>query len=104
MSTLARRVAQLSQLRADRAERVVVDGENILLVRDGDTVRAYAADCPHAGGPLEQGAVCNGRIICPWHKATFAVARITRSSGEQSAPVAMGTPPGPSADAAPSAS
>jgi nitrite reductase/ring-hydroxylating ferredoxin subunit len=70
----ARRVAQLSQLRADRAERVVVDGENILLIRDGDTVRAYAADCPHAGGPLEQGALCNGRIICPWHKATFQVA------------------------------
>jgi NADPH-dependent 2,4-dienoyl-CoA reductase/sulfur reductase-like enzyme/nitrite reductase/ring-hydroxylating ferredoxin subunit len=74
MSTLARRVAQLSQLRADRAERIVVEGENILLVRDGDTVRAYAADCPHAGGPLEKGALCHGRIICPWHKATFDVA------------------------------
>jgi NAD(P)H-nitrite reductase large subunit/nitrite reductase/ring-hydroxylating ferredoxin subunit len=74
MPTPARRVAQLSQLRADCAERIVVDDENILLVRDGDTVRAYAADCPHAGGPLEKGALCNGRIICPWHKATFDVA------------------------------
>jgi NAD(P)H-nitrite reductase large subunit/nitrite reductase/ring-hydroxylating ferredoxin subunit len=74
MPTIARRVAQLSQLRTDRAERVVIDDENILLVRDGDTVRAYAADCPHAGGPLEQGALCHGRIICPWHKATFDVA------------------------------
>ncbi|MEZ0604134.1 FAD-dependent oxidoreductase [Paraburkholderia sp. IW21] len=74
MPTPARRVAQLSQLRADRAERIVVDGENILLVRDGDTVHAYAADCPHAGGPLEKGALCNGRIICPWHKGTFDVA------------------------------
>ncbi|MFM0339707.1 FAD-dependent oxidoreductase [Paraburkholderia fungorum] len=74
MPTPARRVAQLSQLRPDHAERVVVDGENILLIRDGDTVRAYAADCPHAGGPLEQGAVCNGRIICPWHKGAFDLA------------------------------
>ncbi|MFM0075172.1 FAD-dependent oxidoreductase [Paraburkholderia sediminicola] len=74
MPTPARCVARLSQLRADRAERIVVDGENILLVRAGDTVRAYAADCPHAGGPLEKGALCNGRIICPWHKATFDVA------------------------------
>lgn len=73
MPTPARRVAQLSQLREDRAERIVVDGENILLVRNGDSVRAYAADCPHAGGPLEKGALCNGRIICPWHKATFDV-------------------------------
>ncbi|WP_345816397.1 FAD-dependent oxidoreductase [Paraburkholderia sp. PREW-6R] len=73
MST-ARHVARLSQLRADRAQRVVVDGENILLVRDGATVHAYSADCPHAGAPLEEGAVCDGRIICPWHKGTFDVA------------------------------
>jgi NADPH-dependent 2,4-dienoyl-CoA reductase/sulfur reductase-like enzyme/nitrite reductase/ring-hydroxylating ferredoxin subunit len=74
MPTIARRVAQLSQLRSDRAERFVVDGEAILLVRDGDTVHAYSADCPHAGAPLEEGALCHGRIICPWHKATFDVA------------------------------
>ncbi|NML35440.1 apoptosis inducing factor family protein [Paraburkholderia antibiotica] len=74
MSTTARRVARLSQLRADRAERVTVDDTPILLVRDGDTVHAYSADCPHAGGPLEEGALCHGRIICPWHKAAFDVA------------------------------
>jgi NADPH-dependent 2,4-dienoyl-CoA reductase/sulfur reductase-like enzyme/nitrite reductase/ring-hydroxylating ferredoxin subunit len=74
MPTTARCVAQLSQLRTDRAERVVVNDEKILLVRDGDTVRAYSADCPHAGAPLEEGALCHGRIICPWHKGTFDVA------------------------------
>jgi NADPH-dependent 2,4-dienoyl-CoA reductase/sulfur reductase-like enzyme/nitrite reductase/ring-hydroxylating ferredoxin subunit len=74
MSTNARCVAQLSQWQTDRAMRVVVDDENILLVRDGDTVHAYGADCPHAGGPLEQGAICGGKIICPWHKAAFDVA------------------------------
>ncbi|CAB3695416.1 FAD-dependent oxidoreductase [Paraburkholderia rhynchosiae] len=74
MPPTARHVAQLSQLREDRAVRVVVDDEKILLVRDGDTVRAYSADCPHAGGPLEQGALCHGRIICPWHKGTFDVS------------------------------
>lgn len=74
MPTTARRVAQLSQLRADRAERVIVDDQPILLVRDGDTVRAYGADCPHAGAPLEEGALCHGRIICPWHKSVFDAA------------------------------
>ncbi|MFB9127233.1 pyridine nucleotide-disulfide oxidoreductase [Paraburkholderia dipogonis] len=74
MPTTARCVAQLSQLRTDRAERVVVNDEKILLVRDGDTVHAYSADCPHAGAPLEEGALCHGRIICPWHKGTFDVA------------------------------
>ncbi|PRY08646.1 FAD-dependent oxidoreductase [Paraburkholderia sp. BL25I1N1] len=74
MPTTALCVAQLSQLRTDRAERIVVNDEKILLVRDGDTVHAYSADCPHAGGPLEEGALCHGRIICPWHKGTFDVA------------------------------
>ncbi len=51
-----------------------MDGEKIMLIRDGDVVRAYSADCPHAGGPLEEGALCRGRIICPWHKGTFDAA------------------------------
>ncbi|ACD19644.1 FAD-dependent oxidoreductase [Paraburkholderia phytofirmans] len=74
MPTTARCVAKLSQLRTDRAQRVVVNDEKILLVRDGDTVHAYSADCPHAGAPLEEGALCHGRIICPWHKGTFDAA------------------------------
>jgi NADPH-dependent 2,4-dienoyl-CoA reductase/sulfur reductase-like enzyme/nitrite reductase/ring-hydroxylating ferredoxin subunit len=45
----------------------------ILLIRSGDTVRAFGARCPHAGAPLEEGALCNGRLVCPWHKATFDV-------------------------------
>ena len=71
MSAVARHVIQLAQLPEDHATRVEVDGEKILLVRNGDTVHAYSADCPHAGGPLEEGALCNGHIICPWHKGTF---------------------------------
>ena len=74
MSAVARRVIQLTQLPEDHATRVEVDGEKILLVRDGDTVRAFSADCPHAGGPLEEGALCDGHIVCPWHKGTFDAA------------------------------
>jgi NADPH-dependent 2,4-dienoyl-CoA reductase/sulfur reductase-like enzyme/nitrite reductase/ring-hydroxylating ferredoxin subunit len=65
------KVATLSALRDDRGLRVEIGEEKILLVRDGDAVRAYSALCPHAGGPLEEGAVCHGRIVCPWHKGTF---------------------------------
>ncbi|WP_144153094.1 FAD-dependent oxidoreductase [Paraburkholderia sp. BCC1885] len=74
MSAVARRVIPLTQLPEDHATRVEVDGEKILLIRNGETVHAYSADCPHAGGPLEEGALCNGHIICPWHKGTFDVA------------------------------
>ncbi|MFF7710030.1 FAD-dependent oxidoreductase [Pseudomonas sp. NPDC007930] len=42
-----------------------------LLVRQGRQVDAFQADCPHAGAPLAGGAVCAGKLICPWHKAVF---------------------------------
>jgi NADPH-dependent 2,4-dienoyl-CoA reductase/sulfur reductase-like enzyme/Rieske Fe-S protein len=32
---------------------------------------AVEAECPHAKAPLAEGAVCNGRLICPWHAGTF---------------------------------
>ncbi|WP_250503060.1 MULTISPECIES: FAD-dependent oxidoreductase [unclassified Caballeronia] len=74
------KVARFADLSAGRGTRVCVKSEDkdakdipILLVRDGENVRAYTAKCPHAGGPLDEGAICNGRIVCPWHKGTFDV-------------------------------
>ncbi|WP_196801273.1 FAD-dependent oxidoreductase [Bordetella sp. FB-8] len=74
MPTSSHNVARFSQLRDGHPIRVVVEKENVLLIRDGDAVHAYAADCPHAGAPLEEGAVCHGHIVCPWHKGIFALA------------------------------
>jgi len=67
------RVASLADLRQDRGLQVEVGEKKIVLVRDGEAVRAYQGECPHAGAPLADGAVCNGHLICPWHKAEFAV-------------------------------
>ena len=66
-------VASLDQLEQLRPLRVQVGTEEIVLVRQGERVRAFQANCPHEGAPLEQGAVCGGLLICPWHKAAFAV-------------------------------
>ncbi len=30
--------------------------------------------CPHAAGPLEQGFIENGRIVCPWHGWSFPLS------------------------------
>jgi apoptosis-inducing factor 3 len=66
-------VATLTDLPDGATRSVEVDGEKILLIRDGQTVHAIGATCPHAGGPLEQGIRNGDRIVCPWHKATFCV-------------------------------
>ncbi|ALP64329.1 FAD-dependent oxidoreductase [Paraburkholderia caribensis] len=72
-NTSMQKVALLSDLADPGMKRVEVNGTQVLLIRRGDTVHAYSADCPHAGAPLEQGALCNGRLICPWHKGTFDI-------------------------------
>lgn len=66
-------VARFADLREDRGTQVEVGKLKLLLLRVGDQVRAYQAECPHAGAPLADGAVCNGYLICPWHKASFAI-------------------------------
>ena len=67
-----RQVTTLGAL-SDVPHVVELDGTRILLLRDGNEVRAFSATCPHAGAPLEQGAVCDGRLVCPWHKAMFDI-------------------------------
>lgn len=55
--------------------KAVKAGETeILLVHTEDgTMHAVEAKCPHAGAPLADGALCNQRLICPWHAGTFAL-------------------------------
>ena len=64
-------VARVADVREDRGLEVNLNDTPILLLRSGDQVRAFQGKCPHAGAPLAKGAVCHGRLICPWHKAAF---------------------------------
>ncbi len=43
----------------------------ILILRTGEDYRAFDAVCPHAGADLGKGVFCAGRVVCPWHHATF---------------------------------
>ncbi|MFO7892233.1 MAG: FAD-dependent oxidoreductase [Longimicrobiales bacterium] len=50
-----------------------LDGEQVLLYRDGDDVSAIGATCTHYGGPLGDGLVKDGTVRCPWHHACFSL-------------------------------
>ena len=55
-------------------KKVVKAGDTeVLLIQLAHTLVAVQPKCPHAGAPLEQGAICNDRLVCPWHMGTFAL-------------------------------
>ncbi|HXM05374.1 MAG TPA: FAD-dependent oxidoreductase [Chthoniobacterales bacterium] len=68
-------VARSAELRPGEMRVVEVSDKKILLLRtlDGQW-GAFSASCPHAGAPLQKGALCGTRLICPWHKSCFAAS------------------------------
>jgi nitrite reductase/ring-hydroxylating ferredoxin subunit/uncharacterized membrane protein len=65
--------ARLDELADGKPRRVEVNGTRILLVRRGDQVAALNEVCTHLGGPLAEGEVEAGSIVCPWHGSRFAL-------------------------------
>ncbi|MFI5286321.1 MAG: Rieske 2Fe-2S domain-containing protein [Candidatus Dormibacteria bacterium] len=53
---------------------VDVEGRKVLLTRVGGTVCALENTCSHAGGPLNEGTVEDGAVICPWHGSRFRLS------------------------------
>lgn len=55
--------------------RVVRAGGHLVAVFHlrGGRVRATQARCPHRGGPLVDGLVSDGKLVCPLHGRTFSL-------------------------------
>lgn len=51
--------------------RVLAGDVPVLLVRTNGTLRAMAATCTHAGGPLDEGEISGDCVVCPWHGSRF---------------------------------
>ncbi len=51
--------------------QVTVGGTDVLVARVGEGFHAVYAYCSHYGAPLAEGALSEGRVVCPWHHACF---------------------------------
>jgi nitrite reductase (NADH) small subunit len=63
---------------------VTLDGRRIAIFRAAGGWYALDAACPHMGGPLADGIVCDRAVICPLHDRRYDLA-----TGE---PLGAGTP------------
>lgn len=50
---------------------VTLDGRKIAVFRAAGGWYALDAACPHMGGPLADGIVCDRAVICPLHDRRF---------------------------------
>jgi nitrite reductase/ring-hydroxylating ferredoxin subunit len=67
------RLGSLESLRPRLPLPVELDGRRYRLVALGDEIVAHATTCPHFLGPLEEGAIADGCVQCPWHGYRFDV-------------------------------
>ena len=74
MSALATRfdLGSVDQIPRGEGRNFLVGGRRVAVFRARDGhLYATQADCPHKGGPLADGLVGNGALICPLHERRF---------------------------------
>jgi NADPH-dependent 2,4-dienoyl-CoA reductase/sulfur reductase-like enzyme/nitrite reductase/ring-hydroxylating ferredoxin subunit len=81
-------VAKVGDLQDGEMKQVSVEGGEILLVKTGGEISALGAYCTHYGAELQNGIVSEGRIVCPWHQASFCA-----KSGDVKEPPALNALP-----------
>ncbi len=47
---------------------------DVLVVRQHGRLCALAHTCTHLGGPLSEGTLKDGSVVCPWHGSEFALS------------------------------
>lgn len=67
------RVASEAEVEPGQLLEVFVDGQAIALANVGGQLHAIENTCPHAGGPLGDGALNGNSAVCPYHGWAFDV-------------------------------
>jgi nitrite reductase/ring-hydroxylating ferredoxin subunit/uncharacterized membrane protein len=66
-------VAVSSDVPENSMKRVQTGDADLLVARQRGRVCALAHTCTHAGGPLSEGTLKDGSVVCPWHGSEFAL-------------------------------
>jgi nitrite reductase (NADH) small subunit len=56
---------------AGGVKEFTVAGRALCVANVGGSVCVLDGTCPHEGGPLGEGVIEDGRVVCPWHGYAF---------------------------------
>ena len=73
MSNLVRICSEAELPDEGQACEIVFNRKQFCVARSDGEIVVMDNLCPHQGGPLGQGLVENGRVVCPWHAWAFDV-------------------------------
>jgi nitrite reductase/ring-hydroxylating ferredoxin subunit/uncharacterized membrane protein len=66
-------ILQSAALAENSMVRARAGSSDVLLVRQHGRVCALAHSCAHLGGPLSEGTLKDGAVVCPWHGSEFSL-------------------------------
>ena len=64
-------LGKIDDFEIGRVYPLTVGERQVALVRGEEGWHALDGRCPHQGGPLGEGTVCDGALRCPWHGYDF---------------------------------
>lgn len=60
-------VGHIDDIAENRAVTVCLSGERVAIFRYDGKVSALSNACKHQNGPLGEGKIVDGCVVCPWH-------------------------------------
>src|SRR2546422_10946917 len=66
-------ICTVADLEDNTMRRLVLNGQEILLAKEGDRYFAVSERCTHRGGPLSEGKIAGLSVTCPLHFGEFNI-------------------------------
>ncbi len=68
------RICSASEVPAEgEVAEFMVQGRALCVAHVNGAIAVLDGVCPHEGGPLGEGIVEDGRVVCPWHAYAYDV-------------------------------
>jgi nitrite reductase/ring-hydroxylating ferredoxin subunit/uncharacterized membrane protein len=79
-------VADEASVKESEPLLVTSAGVEIVLVREQGALYALLERCAHQGGPLHEGRIEDGCVVCPWHSSRYRLSDGVALSGPTAHP------------------